>query len=428
MKIKIDHIEKIEGHLDFEGALLAGDVATAKILTTEGVRLMEAILTGRPFPQAPIIAARICGICPVVHSLNCIKAIENAFGFLVSDQTVKLRKLMEAAQILHSHGLHFYFLSAPDFFGQGDDLKFIKKFPKEAAAAIAVREFGLKILEVVGGRAVHPISCEVGGFKVLPEKEQLAVLLKKLPVVYNSAARLVEFSKKFSIPELFRQTEFMALSARTEYAYYDGKIKSLSGRKLNAKKFGHIIEELQLPGLGAKRANYKGKSYMVGALARLNLNSGKLNFKAKAAVKNLNLHFPIFNSFYNVAAQAVEILHFTEECEKLLMDLAKNLRPEKSISEKLKLIAFANPKGRSVWGFSAMEAPRGILYDAIEINRDGIITAANIITPTVQFLNNLEKDLEAYMPTLKKISKNQRALEIKKLIRAYDPCIACATH
>ena len=94
MKIKINHIEKTEGHFDFEGALLQGDVATAKILTTEGVRLIEAILQNRKFYQAPIITARICGVCPVVHILNTIQTIENAFGYLPSQQTIKLRKLM----------------------------------------------------------------------------------------------------------------------------------------------------------------------------------------------------------------------------------------------------------------------------------------------------------------------------------------------
>jgi len=171
MRIKINHLAKLEGHLDFVGDILKGDVAEAKIKTTEGVRLIESILVGRKFYDVPIIAARICGICPVVHSLNTIKAIENAFGIKVSEQTIKLRKLMELSQIIHSHALHLYFLSMPDFYGVRDDLDFIKKHPTQASAAIKCREFALKILEVIGGRAIHPINCEVGGFKVLPAKK-----------------------------------------------------------------------------------------------------------------------------------------------------------------------------------------------------------------------------------------------------------------
>ncbi|MFA6537689.1 MAG: nickel-dependent hydrogenase large subunit, partial [Patescibacteria group bacterium] len=168
MKIKIDHLAKMEGHLDFIGDILQGDVAEAKIKTTEGVRLIESILVGRHFSDVPIITARICGICPVVHSLNTIKTIENAFGLKVSEQTIKLRQLMELSQIIHSHALHLYFLSMPDFYGVRDDVDFIKKHPTQAQAAIVSREFALKILEIVAGRAIHPIACEVGGFKVLP--------------------------------------------------------------------------------------------------------------------------------------------------------------------------------------------------------------------------------------------------------------------
>jgi coenzyme F420-reducing hydrogenase alpha subunit len=429
MKIRINHIEKTEGHFDFEGALLRGDMATAKILTTEGVRLIEAIMTGRKFYQAPVISARICGICPVVHSLNCIKAIEDAFGFLASAQTIRLRKLMELAQIIHSHGLHLYFLSAPDFYGVADDLKFIKKYPKEAQAAVASRNFALKILEVISGRAVHPIACEVGGFKVLPSKKVLQELLNEdWPKAMEAARKLVDFAKKLRYPEFERKTNFMALSSLKEYAYYDGKVRTSTGRKIPARKFSRIIEELQLPGLGAKRANYRGTSFMVGALARLNLNNAKLNPEAKSVVKKLKLKFPIYNTFYNILAQAIEILHFTEEAGKLLLDLSKTLKREKSLADKLKLIAFANPKNRTTIGFSVMEAPRGILYDMIEVNRDGIVTQANIITPTVMFLNNLEEDLKVYIPDIKKLANKQRELKIKTLIRAYDPCIACATH
>src|SRR3989338_168207 len=141
MRIKINHLAKMEGHLDFVGHILQGDVAQAKIETTEGVRLIESILIGRKYYEVPIITARICGICPIVHSLNTIKTIENAFAIKPTGQTVKLRQLMELSQIIHSHALHLYFLSMPDFYCIADDLDFIKKHPTEASAAITSREF-----------------------------------------------------------------------------------------------------------------------------------------------------------------------------------------------------------------------------------------------------------------------------------------------
>ena len=180
MKIVINYLAKMEGHADFIGDIFAGNVASARVKTTEGVRLIESILVGRHYADVPIITARICGICPVVHSLNTIKCIEDAFDLKVSEQTIKLRKLMELSQLIHSHALHLYFLSMPDFYGIKDDVDFIKKHPTEAQAALKSREFALKILEAVAGRAIHPIACEVGGFKVLPKKKQLEELLAAL--------------------------------------------------------------------------------------------------------------------------------------------------------------------------------------------------------------------------------------------------------
>lgn len=109
MKIQINHIGKMEGHTDFVAEILRGDVQSAKIMTTEGTRLIEGILIGRHFSEAPIITARICGICPVVHKLCSIKALENAFSIKPSVQVVKLRKLLLLAQLIHSHALHLFF-------------------------------------------------------------------------------------------------------------------------------------------------------------------------------------------------------------------------------------------------------------------------------------------------------------------------------
>jgi coenzyme F420-reducing hydrogenase alpha subunit len=170
MKIQINHIGKMEGHSDFVAEILRGDVRSAKMMTTEGARLIEGILIGRKYSEAPIITARICGICPVVHKISSIKSIETAFAVKPTSQTVKLRKLLLSAQMIHSHALHLFFLSLPDFFDITNDIQFVKEHQKETHCAMAVREWALKIIEVVGGRAVHPIACEVGGFKVLPDQ------------------------------------------------------------------------------------------------------------------------------------------------------------------------------------------------------------------------------------------------------------------
>lgn len=428
MKITINHLAKTEGHFDFIGDILNGQVAQAKIKTTEGVRLIESILVGRHYSDVPIITARICGVCPVVHSLNTIKCVEDAFDLKVSEQTIKLRKLMELSQVIHSHALHMYFLSMPDFYGIKDDIDFIKKHPTEAQAALDSREFALKILEVVGGRAIHPIACEAGGFKVLPKKKQLEDLLVDWEKAMAAALSLALFASKLPVPKFYRKQEYVCLVDKKEYAIYDGSIKFSSGRTTTAKNYGKIIDEYQLLSFGAKRANYQGKSFMVGALARFNLNHAKLSPEAKKIVKDIKLEFPVNNTFYNVLAQAIELVHATEVAGRLLKDLIKTVKPEVSLAQKLKLIAGGNPKGKVTSGYSVMEAPRGILYDMLRIDENGLVLKADIITPTVQFLNNIEADMNVFLPNLKSLSKEARETKIKTLIRAYDPCISCATH
>jgi len=422
----------MEGHSDFVAEILKGDVKMAKMMTTEGARLIEGILIGRNFYDAPIITSRICGICPVVHKLSSIKAIETAFEIKPTAQAIKLRKLMLCAQMIHSHALHLFFLSLPDFFDITNDIDFAKQYPKETASAIKVREWALKIIEAVGGRAVHPIACEVGGFKVLPEKVVLGNLAAEYEAVLKNAISVVNLVTKIKVPNFRRPTTYMALTLPDEYAYYSGDIKIISrgGRQriIRAKNYTKNIKEIEDPYVAAKSAQLDGEPFMVGALARLNINHDNLNPLAQGLLAGFKWKFPQANPFYNILAQAIETIHFIEEAKKLLDELAKNLKAEASQGGKLQLIAAANPLGRETDGADAIEAPRGTLYHYYSINKDGLIKDCQIITPTVSFLKNLEADIAGYIPNLIKLNEKKRSLKIRALIRAYDPCISCATH
>lgn len=412
--------------------IVKGDVKSAKLMTTEGARLIEGILIGRHFSEAPIITSRICGICPVVHKLSSIKAIENALKIKPSQQTVRLRKVMEAAQIIHSHSLHLFFLSLPDFFDIENDLKFIKEYPKEAQAAIAVREWALKVIEAIGGRAVHPINCEVGGFKVTPDRKELAELVGRYEQVLKEALKLVHFTLKVKYPSLSRPTTYVSLASDSEYATYDGDIvihsDDGSKRTVKAAKFTKNIKEIEHAYRAAKSAELNHEPFMVGAIARINNNHAKLNPLAKGLLKGLHWKLPQYNPFANINCQAIEVIHYIEEIGKSLASLAKELKDEPNAGKKLKLIAGANPLGREVEGADAVEAPRGTLYHHYKLDKDGYIRACQIITPTVSYLKNLEEDIMAYLPTVMSMPEAKRVRKIRALIRAYDPCISCATH
>lgn len=423
-KIKINEINKIEGHISFQAALEKGDVQSAKITVEEGARMIEGILIGRNYYEAPIITSRICGICPVVHNLTSIKALEYALGVKISEQTFQLRKIMLAAQIVQSHSLHLYFCSLPDFFCLSDDFKLFNKFPNEGKKAISIRNFANKIVEVIGGRAIHPINSVVGGFNVAPINSDLRDLQKEAGNLLKTAVELAEFFEKLKYPKFSRETIYVSLSDSREYGFYDGDIheNTQNGtRNYTKNKFFDLIKEVE-SGNVEKRAEIDGKSYMIGAIARVNNNWKKLSLNAKKIFLRNKKYLTSYNHFYNILAQAIEIVHFCEVMEKELNRCRSKsvyLPAQAGVGRALPKI-----KLRAGIGAAICEAPRGMLYHSYELDGSGKILNCNIVPPTAQFLNNLEDDMKLYL----KDSENASPNRIKFLIRAYDPCISCATH
>ncbi len=416
MKINIDHISKIEGHAGFEAELYSGKVKNALVRTKEGIRLVESILRGRHYHEAFVITARICGVCPVVHNLTAIKALENALGVRPSALTVDLRKILENAQIIQSHALHAYFMAAGDYFGLDSAFDLIKKFPAISQKALKVRDFGNYVIDKIGGRPIHPLRTQVGGFTKLVTKNELKLLLNEIPAVKRNILAIINLYRQIKFPEFARKTEFLGLSTPKEYAIYEGNIRTSDGLNIPARRFENEIEEIQIPYQMSKRAHYRGKSYMVGALSRLHLNRKKLNKEAKKLIEYLP-PFPNYNNFYNLFAQAIELMQGTEEIEKIIIKVLKMKFGQPSVKYRVRA-------GR---GVGAVEAPRGTLYHYYELDSKGYIKHCNIITPTVQMLANLEADLAQWIPEMRypAIEKDKK---IQMLIRAYDPCMTCATH
>jgi sulfhydrogenase subunit alpha len=324
------------------------------------------------------------------------------------------------AQLIHSHALHVFFLSFPDFIGISNDFDLVKKYPTEAVAALHFRDWALKLCDTIGGRVTHPINSVVGGFNVPPDHEELQRALSELEPVVDQALKVVDFVKrKARVPKFTNPTNFVTLKKAGEYAHLDGDLfLSDTHEKVKVKDFISSFTELSLPYEAVKRVEHSGQTYFVGALARVNNNFDNLNPVAKSIWEKLKVDRPCYNSFYNLQAQAVEIVHAFEEIQKLLAQYLKIKNPKLLVNFKV------NP-GR---GASVIEAPRGILFHYYELNKDGIVTHSNIVTPTAQFLANLEADLKEFLPTLTKYDEAKQKQLIKTLIRAYDPCISCATH
>jgi coenzyme F420-reducing hydrogenase alpha subunit len=420
MNIKINHIAKIEGHTGFMASVTKGDVVSAKFEVQEGIRLIEGVLVGRHYKDMPVIAQRICGICPVVHNLTAIKACENAMGIEVTMETVQLRKLLEHAQFIHSHALHLYFLSLADFLDMENDLQLIGEYPEETKKAIALREFGMAIVRIVGGRVVHPLTNEIGGFKKVPSLDEIKQLLelgeKTLPI----AMEVGEFFKTIKVPDFENVTEYVSLDAKGEYAIYDGDVISNKGLHIPVSKYEANLQELQRPREVIKRVKSDGKtSYMIGALARVNNSSAKLSKNAKNYLDSLGIVIPSANPFHNILCQMVEVIHSIEESNKILRELL-HLDLSNAITKDYIVKAGS--------AAAAVEAPRGILYYWVDIDEKGYVKNVNIMTPTAQVLSQLEDDIAKYIPSVKDLPEHERTKKLRAFIRAYDPCISCAVH
>ncbi|EKE19509.1 MAG: Nickel-dependent hydrogenase large subunit [uncultured bacterium] len=420
MQIKINHIAKIEGHTGFMASVIKGDVKSAKFEVQEGIRLIEGILIGRHYKDMPIIAQRICGICPVVHNLTSIKAIENAMKVEVSQETEKLRKIMEHAQFIHSHALHLFFLSLADFLDIENDLELVKEYPEETKKAVKIREYGMELIKVIGGRVVHPMANEIGGFKKVPTPDEIKLLIVKAEETLPIAMELAEFFKTIKTPNFSRPTEYISLKTEGEYAIYDGSVVSNKGLNISAQKFEDNFHEFQRPKEIIKRVMHDGKtSYMVGAIARVNNNHEKLSVNARRYLRELDFNMPDYNPFHNVLYQMVEVIHCIENSTQLLRDLA---HADLSNAVTKEYVVRAGSAA------AAIEAPRGTLYYWVDIDEKGYIKNVNIITPTAQFLTHLEDDILAFIPGI--LDKDEKAMErkMRAFIRAYDPCISCAVH
>jgi coenzyme F420-reducing hydrogenase alpha subunit len=418
MKIRIDHIAKIEGHASFTADIISGDIRAAKIKIEEGARLFEGIMKDRKDEEIPEIGSRICGVCPVAHNFAGFKAIESAYKIEIKEPALSLRKLMSLGQLINSHALHLFFFSLSDFFGMKSDLQLINAYPEKTHDAVRIRDIGNRLVETIGGRSIHPLTPCIGGIRKTPDLNELNQLLSDCRNNLELAVQLGEFFINLKYPDFYRKTTFVSLYNLDEYAIYDGKI-SIDRKIMEPKEFFSQIKEVQEQDKVAKRAYFKDKGYMVGALARLNNHREQLNPQAKELLEKSRIKFPCYNPFYNIMSQAIELVHCFEEAIKILDNL---LKQKMDVSES----TISNRTGE---GLGVFEAPRGLLFYGVKI-KDGIVENINIITPTNQNLTNLEADLEEFekLGGFDKLNKQEREDKIKMLIRAYDPCVTCAVH
>lgn len=421
-KIEVRHLTRVEGHGNIVVTLgPEGQIDEARWEVNEAPRFFEAMVQGRPYSDIHHIVSRICGICSIGHQLCSIQATEDAFRIQPSEQTLRLRKLALHAENLQSHLLHIGYLVLPDLLGVDSALALADTHKKELLDVIGCRRISNEFSGIICGRTTHPQRLIPGGMEKVPTRDELLELKKKLQEGLAHADRLVSLfaSLKDNIPDLDRPTEYVALVAPTEYAMYRGEIGTNLDQRRPALLYDQVSNEYCVPQSTAKWAKNVRESYMVGALARFNLNSEHLTPKAAKAAKKIGLKAECTNPYYNSLAQMVECVHSLEDSLRITEDLlSRGVHPEPP----------AEIKPQTGRGVGAVEVPRGILFHAYDYNEDGRIASADCVIPTNQNHANIQGDFNALAPMLSGKDPEEIELKLSMLVRGYDPCISCSTH
>ena len=428
VKVNVEYLTRVEGHGNIVVNVRDGQLEECRLDIVEAPRFFEGMLRGRSIFEAQHITSRICGICACGHTLASIQAGEDALGIKPSDQTTRLRKLLLHQETLDSHILHIYLLVAPDLLGVKSFVPLIDTHNKVVRRALRMKKNCNDICEILVGRHVHPISAIIGGFTKLPKEKDLDAMLEILKGMQPDMEATLELLKALKFPVFDRPTEYVALVNDTdEYPFLEGDIGSTDGLSINKKDYRKLTNEFVVQHSSAKHTRASRESYMVGALARFNLNHKKLHPKAKAAADTLGLKPMTTNPFLNTAAQAVECVHCLEESISIL-----EYFKEHGIKQEEAVVVGLNEKGtipvRAGNGVGAVEVPRGTLFHNYEIDKDGKIINADCVIPTGQNLNNIEHDMRKLVPEILDRPDEEITLAMEMLVRAYDPCISCSAH
>lgn len=455
-KIIIDPVTRIEGHAKITIYLDdSGQVEDARFHVTE-FRGFEKFCEGRPLWEMPGITARICGICPVSHLLASAKAGDRILSVTIPPAAAKLRRLMNLGQIIQSHALSFFHLSAPDLLlGMDSDptvrnvFGLIAAQPELARSGIRLRQFGQEVIELLGGRKIHPAWAVPGGVREPLTEAGRTQMASRIPEVKKTVLEALERFKDL-LEDYHKEAQtfgnfpslFMGLVGEEgEWEHYDGKIRfvdsagNIIADRLNPTRYQEYIAEavepwsyLKFPyyrplgyASASDRCHLDSGIYRVGPLARLNIcrRIGMPLADRELREYRDRGNGTVNSSFFYHYARLIEILGAIERVEEMLDDpdlLSGRLCADAGINQ--------------LEGIGVSEAPRGTLFHHYRVDENGLMQKINLIIATGQ--NNL-----AMNRTVAQIARHfVRGTEIPEGmlnrveagIRAFDPCLSCSTH
>ena len=411
-------IARVEGEGTLKLRITNGEVAEARLSIFEAPRYFEKLVVGRTPNEVVDIVTRICGICPVAYQMGASMAFEHLFEVEIDPQVKSLRKLFYWGEWIESHALHVYMLHAPDFLGYESAIAMARDHKPVVEQALRLKRTGNEIMKLIGGRAIHPVAMRVGGFSHTPGKAQIEALREPLTEALELSKATLELVSTFKAPDFEREPLYVAIKHSTDYGLNEGRIVSSDGIDVPIWGWRDAFREEQHEGTNALHARtLDGRTYMLGPSARVTLNADQLNPIAKAALDASGLATQIArNPYWSIAARAVELIHASAEALAIIDTYEQPARPFTPWTPRV---------GETGWG---SEAPRGICWHHYDVDDNGKVLGAQIIAPTGQNQGMIEQDLTGFAPQVLALPHAEATVRLEQLIRAYDPCISCATH
>ncbi len=414
--IRVGALARVEGEGALQVKVRGGRVQEVKLELYEPPRFFESMLRGRSYLEPVDITARICGICPVAYQMSAALAIEDACGAEVTGPIRDLRRLIYCGEWIESHALHIYLLHAPDFLGYAGGIEMARDHPDLVRRGLELKKVGNQIVEVVGGRPVHPVNPRVGGFHRAPSRADLEPLIAPLERAYEAARQTVRWTAGFAFPNFHVDWELVALHHPTEYPLFGDRVTSTRGLDIPVSRFADEFQEDQVEHSTALTSSHRGEPYQVGPLARFALNFDRLSDDVRAEARAAGVDGTCRNPFQSIVVRSLETM---EACGLALRLVRAYSEPE---------LGHLPLEPTAATGHGASEAPRGILYHRYRLSADGSIEAAAIVPPTAQNQLAIEADLRSLVTENLALPHDRLTALAEQAIRNYDPCISCATH
>jgi len=447
-RVAIDPVSRVEGHGKVTLLLDENDEVQQVRLHIVEFRGFEKFIQGRPYWEVPVMVQRLCGICPVSHHLAASKALDRVVGALrLTPSAEKLRRLMHYGQILQSHALHFFHLSSPDLLfgfdsevGQRNIVGVAAAYPEVAKQGVLLRKFGQEVIRLTAGKRVHGTGAIPGGVNRALSRDERDGLLGDIYQIIAWSREAVQLAKRLhtSNPGLydefgtFRSNILSIVGANGGLDFYDGKIRArdADGKIIvdgaDVQGYHQLISEevkpwsyMKFPFLAA--LGPEAGWYKVGPLARVQncdfIPTPLAEAERREFVdygKGALIHAPLAYHW----ARMIEMLHAAETIKDLLHD------DDLSGSD----LVVSGPHQRE--GVGVIEAPRGTLIHHYRVGDDDLVTMCNLIVSTT---HNNQPMNEAVRRVAKRYLSGRTLTEgllnhIEVAIRAFDPCLSCATH